>query len=112
MSYDTYYSAEVLGPENKVETFYLDVKSSKLKVGSYMTDYDWKELFICGGISASWYDYHEDMQALAKLYPDLTFILDGEGEESCDVWRNMYRGNEFKTWHMPEPTPPKTWEEM
>ena len=37
-----------------------------------------------------WYDYDEDMQDLSKEYPDCVFILQGEGEDREDLWRNYY----------------------
>ena len=37
-----------------------------------------------------WYDYEEDMLNLSKEYPDCVFILQGEGEDHDDNWRNYY----------------------
>jgi hypothetical protein len=43
---------------------------------------------------AKWYDSHEDMTELTKKYPDLTVQLDGDGENSDDLWACRYRGGE------------------
>lgn len=33
-----------------------------------------------------WYEHEEHMRAISKEYPDVIFQLNGEGEESGDVW--------------------------
>ncbi len=33
-----------------------------------------------------WYEHEEHMKAISKEYPDVIFQLNGEGEESGDVW--------------------------
>jgi len=39
-----------------------------------------------------WYSYDEDMIQLSKIYPLLTFLLQGEGrEDEVDVWRCFYK---------------------
>jgi hypothetical protein len=40
--------------------------------------------------SCKWYDYDIDMRRLSKKHPFVIFTLDGEGEESGDIWRNYY----------------------
>lgn len=36
-----------------------------------------------------WYDWPEHMLRISKMLPDLLFTLNGEGEESGDIW-NAY----------------------
>lgn len=38
-----------------------------------------------------WYDCDEDMLNVSKQYPDVLFVLSGEGEESGDIWRTYYK---------------------
>lgn len=38
-----------------------------------------------------WYEHEADMKQLSKEYPDIAFTLDGEGEESGDVWRAYFK---------------------
>lgn len=33
-----------------------------------------------------WYEHEEHMKAISKQYPDVIFQLNGEGEESGDIW--------------------------
>lgn len=114
MSYDTYFSAKVEGPQEQVDMFILLVRLKDLpSIGTYMNEDDWIDLFWEGGFSGSWYDHEDDLLALAKLYPELTFIIDGEGENQGDVWRDMYKGHESKHWTVPKhPDPPQTWDDM
>lgn len=41
-----------------------------------------------------WYDHHADMMAHSAKYPEVTFTLSGEGDESGDMWLAVYRGGE------------------
>jgi GH35 family endo-1,4-beta-xylanase len=39
----------------------------------------------------SWYDYMDDMKYLSEQFPDVTFILDGDGEDKDDLWRAYFK---------------------
>ncbi len=41
--------------------------------------------------STKWYDCDDDMLAVSKKYPDVLFVLSGEGEEAGDIWRTYYK---------------------
>ena len=41
---------------------------------------------------SKWYDYNYDMIHLSSYYPNVTFILTGNGEECGDVWKRYYKG--------------------
>jgi len=38
----------------------------------------------------TWYN-EEDMLAISKQFPDLLFVLDGEGENTADLWKQYFR---------------------
>jgi hypothetical protein len=38
-----------------------------------------------------WYDHDADMITLSAHFPDVLFTLDGEGEETGDIWRKWYK---------------------
>jgi len=37
-----------------------------------------------------WYSHEKDMRKFSLLYPDVLFTLNGEGEESGDIWVEYY----------------------
>lgn len=40
-----------------------------------------------------WYDHETDMRTLSEAFPNLIFILEGEGEDQGDVWiKYFYNG--------------------
>ena len=46
---------------------------------------DWE----CYG-ECKWYEHHEDMTALSQAFPDITFRVEGEGEDRYDNWVEYY----------------------
>lgn len=41
--------------------------------------------------SMKWYGWEEDMREFSKLFPDIVFVLEGEGEESGDIWCSYFK---------------------
>jgi hypothetical protein len=39
----------------------------------------------------TWYDHDEDCAEMSKSFPDVTFCLEGQGEEASDTWKSYYR---------------------
>jgi len=44
------------------------------------------------GDSCKWYEHDKDMRKVSQKYPNTIFILEGEGEESADIWKKYYLG--------------------
>jgi hypothetical protein len=44
-----------------------------------------------------WYEHDDDMLKLSKEFPEVTFILSGEGEESDDMWESKYKDGKMAT---------------
>ena len=40
--------------------------------------------------TSKWYSFSEDMQKFSKLFPAVTIIIGGDGEESGDYWREKF----------------------
>lgn len=44
-----------------------------------------------------WYEWKEDMKQLSSEWPNVLFILEGDGEESGDMWKAWFRnGRSYK----------------
>jgi len=43
-----------------------------------------------------WYNFDEDMMKLSKAFPDVVFRLEGDGEESDDVWVTYYKDGKYQ----------------
>ena len=72
-----------------------------IKSGGVSTDYE-KEIEETTGASfgdeIKWYNWKEEMLEYSKKHPKVLFLLDGEGEESCDIWKAYFKnGKMFHT---------------
>lgn len=45
-----------------------------------------------------WYNHEDEMRERSKQYPEYVFILDGDGEEAGDVWREFYKDGKTYSW--------------
>jgi hypothetical protein len=43
-----------------------------------------------------WYEHEEDMRRLSNMFPTVFFTLEGEGEESGDIWKEYYLGGKMQ----------------
>lgn len=41
-------------------------------------------------INVKWYSYDTDIKALSLRYPDITFRVNGDGEEPSDLWQDLW----------------------
>lgn len=46
-----------------------------------------------------WYDHDEDMLALSKAFPNIVFVLTGEGEDRDDNWISYYKNGQIEVCH-------------
>lgn len=48
------------------------------------------------GEANKWYHHEEDMRAYSKKFPDVVFTINGEGEESGDVWVKYFKNGKMQ----------------
>lgn len=91
MGYYTVYRGSVTGPVEFIDLFVEDAEDEKT-FGQYEQDLsDWLEDYMFGSEPTKWYDWQKDMVEISGKYPHLLFELDGEGEESGDIWKAWAR---------------------
>lgn len=46
--------------------------------------------------SCKWYSHQNDMRKLSERFPDAVFLLEGEGEEAGDIWKEYYKNGKMQ----------------
>ena len=103
MGYYTYYSMDVLqGTDDDIAKVVQYLKNKDI-IG-YALDEN-----LCPYDGVIWYEHHEDMIELSMVFPNLYFVLHGEGDDREDVWDSHYKNGMFQELHvslvMPEIDP-------
>lgn len=44
-----------------------------------------------------WYEHEEDMKKVSKEYPETIFVLEGDGEESGDIWKKYFMNGKMQS---------------
>jgi len=66
---------------------------------SSISDYDWWDFYDDKfQLDAKWYDYDKHMKDISKEFGSTLFKLEGEGEESGDVWIAYYKDGKGHTY--------------
>lgn len=86
MGYYTNYSLS-FSPENKNDRIGKDKYDAILRELSKMNVFDDEE---CTYAYDKWYDHDKDMRLISSKFPGIVFELDGNGEESDDIWVSYY----------------------
>lgn len=84
MGYYTQYSLTSDHPELEGE---MEVSLSELS--GYGISFDDNE-------PCKWYGHEKDMRELSKKYPEVRFMLEGEGEESGDLWIKYFKSGKMQ----------------
>lgn len=88
MSYCTNYSLTAEGTPKAIKAFQEDlVESSKYKG-------DILDLISYGSIYGKYYDLADEVEAVASRHPNVLVILQGDGEDSGDIWELRCKGRE------------------
>lgn len=97
MGYYTDYSLEVRGIQSEGEFIALcdEVKNF---YGLYVAEgkpFDTQTYFPTYE-EAKWYDHETDMRELSRKFPNMTFCLEGDGEDRDDMWCEYYHNGDME----------------
>lgn len=96
MSYKTDYVLEVQGIDqhmfDAIDKVLAEINGDMEPADPYPTDAD----FHWNGPGLSWYDHEGDMVKLSQQFPDILFILSGNGENAGDLWKAYFLGGLFQ----------------
>ena len=95
MGYYTVFSLRMEGPEEAIN-----------KANEEMLSWNdgYIESLITNGVAElKWYEWEDEMKLVAEHNPDVLFILEGDGEDSDDMWQWRAKGTEteFHCFSMP-----------
>ncbi|ANY67703.1 hypothetical protein BBD42_15435 [Paenibacillus sp. BIHB 4019] len=76
MGYCTHYSVAIL-PDSEVIRHIIENDDNLYAIHEDADSY-------------KWYDHESDMRNFSAKFPDYTFQLSGEGEDSGDIWRKYF----------------------
>lgn len=82
MGYYTDFELEIVSGEEHVDRTILAQELSEISTYAFDEEF-W--------LNAKWYDFMEDMKKVSLLYPNTLFRLNGNGEESGDMWQCYYK---------------------
>ena len=100
------YSEQENSPEFEAElktlqkygyTTLQDVIVTRLNENKFQHFYLSQDGWVQDGEGIKWYNHHEDMIKLSKKFPHLLFKLEGEGEESGDIWIKYFLNGKSQT---------------
>lgn len=81
MGYNTRYTLSIIeGYADEDE-----INQRMGEISGYASD------FFSGDMECKWYSHKEDMKTLSLEYPSVLFLLEGEGEDTGDMWRWYFR---------------------
>jgi len=91
MGYYTRYKGSYSGEGFDLAKFEDDIeyRSDEIIWSDYDFDLDW--WIEDDGESVKWYAWKEDVEALSLQYPNVLFMIEGDGEEQGDQWKSFTR---------------------
>lgn len=97
IGYYTYYSLSVENEDNFSKEELVKASRALAEITnivkpSYIKDDTDYPFYWISEDSMKWYDYDRDMTKLGELFPDMIFVLYGEGEDRDDNWRLIIKG--------------------
>lgn len=109
MGYYTSYYMEVKGCKDEQCFSKLTKEMKKYDLFGYVFDepsYDEGPVqYFSTFDMQKWYEHEEELTAISKLFPELTFRLSGNGEGYDDCWEKYFKNGESEYCEMTIPPP-------
>ena len=82
-----------------ITKYLLSVYNEEKKLPDDIDDLNFDDVGdILAATVEKWYTYDIDMKRYSKKHPEITFLLEGQGENSEDLWRCYFKnGKMFHT---------------
>ena len=84
-------------------SFEVDSKKKEAQITNDFRNIVGQHVFDCvevNGVGDSyeikWYECVGEMKELSSKYPDVLFVVNGEGEESGDIWREYHKNGKVQ----------------
>lgn len=88
MGYYTYFEITIPAKFDELDVIEKLEKISEYKFESSRSNEKTKTFATAE--SYKWYDHESNMFELSEMFPKILFQVDGDGEESDDLWRTYY----------------------
>lgn len=100
MGYYTNYRLSVTGDPNKVNAFRKAIKikfglKNKLFNDQERSDFEFLHNILENTYNGKFYDHERFFREVSAKNQDLTFIVDGEGEEPGDIWKKYFKNGKM-----------------
>lgn len=96
MGYYTNYDLAVINKDDsKVKAFKEDLRKESSDADGNV-DGDLEDLLNDGYIYAKLYDLEDLISKVAPRHPDVLIILEGDGEDSDDLWEARWKGDNYE----------------
>ena len=102
MGYYTRYTLEVrkITDENEYEAIIEELKEDNIYGDSGVfsdSEYSYHEAIFYSDEEVKWYDHTHDMERMSLVFPNVMFMLHGEGEDRDDMWNEFYYNGKSET---------------
>ena len=102
MGYYTYFTLQIVGNDRDRNEFKKELSSTAIDEYNY-PESSVEELVNYGSTEAKFYEIEEIISPIAEKYPNLLIILNGDGEESGDIWEARWKGDQYEKVEMSMP---------
>lgn len=108
MGYYTHYTLEVrkIKDKNEYEAIIEELKEDHIYGDSSLfgesgvfsdSEYSFHEATFYSDEEVKWYDHTSDMERISLVFPNVIFMLHGEGEDRDDMWNKFYYNGKSET---------------